>query len=130
MKEPLHTLFTVWVPAEDGLVPEIAPRSAIVSPQERSGEVVTCWFEGNLIGASNLEAFVERCMCAAGRCAYRYSTVALTNLPTKVLRAVATFDLAQGCITEIADPIALGDWLGDEPLPQVGPASRPFFRIA
>lgn len=121
MKRPLHTEFTVFVPADASLIPEIAPRSAIVSPASATGEIRTCWFEGNVYGASNLETFVERCNCAAGRGAYRYPTVAITNLPAQLLRAVATFDLTQGCITAINDAQALAAWLDGEPLPVVGP---------
>lgn len=121
MKPPVHTEFTVFVPADAGLIPEIAPRSAIVSPASATGGIRTCWFEGNLYGASNLESFVERCNCAAGRSAYRYPTVAITNLPAQLLRPVATFDLTRGCITSIEDAQALAAWLEGEPLPTIGP---------
>jgi hypothetical protein len=120
MKQPIHTEFTVFVPADAALVPEIAPRSAIVSPSDRTGNPRTVWLEGNLYGATNLESFLERCRCAAGRSGYRYPTAALMALPVALLRPVATFDLTQGCMTEITDAQSLAAWLDGEPLPPIG----------
>jgi hypothetical protein len=50
--------------------------SGIVMRTDPNFPIPVIYYEGNLYGASNLESFDERIVCAAGRAHKRYPTVA------------------------------------------------------
>lgn len=107
--------FRILVPVDGTCASLMIHRgSAVVAPvgSER-GERVLVHHEGNLLGASNLERFVEKCLHAAGRAVERYPTVAKAFLPVAEMKVVGTFDYANKQIIEITDPDALRAWAGE-----------------
>jgi len=109
--------FDIWVainPAEC-----IAPRSALVSSADQSGDSRLCYFEGNLYDADNMRRFTDRVMHAAGRAVTRYPTVAKSRIPVTDLRHVGTYDARSRRICSITDHDALLSYLSPEPLPVV-----------
>lgn len=105
----MHTLFNVYVPSPESnlLALGIAGRSAIVaSPQQRDPQNPVVYYEGNLLGASNLNRFVERLLHAAGRASVRYPTTAMMAVPRDQLTRVGTYDLEAQAL-EVSDRPAL-----------------------
>jgi len=80
-----------------------------------SGEV-DFTFEGNAIGAMNLERFHERCLSAAGRLVHASPSIAYGSAAPDDLTPVARFDLSRMVFTEILDDALLEGWSG-EPIP-------------
>lgn len=130
----LHTReFVIFVPRPGTTDPQlrgIAPGSAIVAAVTDIVEPdlieanVGIYFEGNLIGASNLERFAERAHIAASRSAHRYGTMGRGYVSEKELVEVGRYDYHAGEITAISRPDLLADYLGSERLPQVGEGWR------
>lgn len=72
----IHDTATIYVPVEGTIYDNlIAPGSGIVGI-EREGTLV-CYYEGNLYRALNMLEGRERVICAFGRLATRYPTVAM-----------------------------------------------------
>lgn len=75
----IHNEAGIYVPTEgsvyDGI---ITPGSGIVGIERNGGLLL--YYEGNHYGASNMHEARERVMCAFGRLATRYPTVAMTWL--------------------------------------------------
>lgn len=90
-------------------------RAGDVARARATGEkaLVQVAFEGNAIGAINMERFHEKCMVAAGRLATRAPSIAYASLPVTDLHPVARFDLARMVFTEILDRAALEAWAGE-----------------
>jgi hypothetical protein len=62
-------------------------------------QLVMVYFEGNRFGADNLQRWVDRVNCAAGRLLSRYPTVATALLPVGELEEVGVFDVDRGVAT-------------------------------
>jgi hypothetical protein len=120
-------VFDLWVPRV--ATTTIAPRSAIVSSRDQSGEHRLVYLEGNLYGAENLSRYAERVRSAAGRAFYRYPTIAKARLPTADLLLVGTYDARSRRVTQISDAAALAAYLDVEDLPIVLTAEEARRRI-
>lgn len=106
---------------------DLLPGSAVICradplwrPLERDGSVLIA-FEGNANGAVNLQAFVDRAICAAGRLAHREPSVAYGYARPDQIRPLARYDLDRHVILEVLDPEGLGAWAG-EPTDRICPA--------
>jgi hypothetical protein len=110
-QQKFHTRFLVYVP-NAGNTLGIAPGSAVVAPEGASeiADRVLVHYEGNLHGAENLQRYVDRVHCAAGRAAYRYPTIALASAHASDLTRVGRYDLTRGQLT-VENAQALEAWL-------------------
>lgn len=117
---PHHSspIFDLWVP-RPGTRHDIAPRSAIVSSSDQSGDRRLVYYEGNLLDAENLRRYAQRVHCAAGRATQRYPTVAKALLSEADLMQVGRYDSRSRRITMLTDADALAAFLDPEPLPTV-----------
>jgi hypothetical protein len=98
---------------------DLSPRSAILCradplwrPLTREGRVLIA-FEGNEIGAVNLERFVDRVLCAAGRLAHRAPSIAYGHATPEQIRPLARYDLDRNVILEVIHPEGLTAWAGE-----------------
>lgn len=72
----VHDTATIYVPAEGSFYDSvISPGSGIVGI-EREGSLVL-YYDGNHLGALNMHEGKERVVCAFGRLATRYPTIAM-----------------------------------------------------
>jgi hypothetical protein len=109
----------VFLPANTTvLIATIVVRgSAIVGPVgSNEANLVTVYYEGNLLGYANVKTYADRAKVAAGRLAARYPTIARSVVSPSALRQVGWFDPENG-ITLLDDTEAqeaLVSWLGVE----------------
>src|ERR1700682_2045526 len=82
---------TVYVPhPESSLCTRLAPGSAIVGIPQAHGEI-RIYYEGNVIGATNLELYRARAAQAAGRMLHNYPT----GYPTRAREDVDPRELVE-----------------------------------
>lgn len=105
---------------------DLSPGSAVICradplwrPLDRDGSVLLA-FEGNEIGAVNLEGFVDRAICAAGRLVNRAPSIAYGQARPEQIRPLARYDLDRHVILEVLDPEGLSAWAG-EPAERICP---------
>lgn len=89
----------------------IAARSAIVAVAE--GAWLRLDYEGAVHGQSNLGAFAERLVVAAGRSVVDYPTVARRLARPDEVRAVGTYDPWRHVVVAVTDAAALEAWAGE-----------------
>lgn len=111
-------VLNLYVPVGEQAHHEIAPGSGIVGlPSGTMPGYLKVYYEGNLIGADNLNTWLERVQCAAGRLATQYPTVARSFLPEEGMQQVGTMTYAP-CIgieaLDIENLEALRGYIGDE----------------
>lgn len=70
-------------------------------------------YESNRYGVSNMQRFVEKVFHAAARAVENYPTLASSALLKTDFKVVGKFDYTTREITEITDPDALREWVGD-----------------
>lgn len=94
-----------------GVARDILHGSAIVcraAPDGRPclGEngLVDFWFEGNLNEAVNLNRFIEKITCAAGRMVTDYPTMARGAVEPERIAVLAEYDLRRNFVTRIVNP--------------------------
>lgn len=98
---------------------DILPGSALVCaardgrPCVGEDGLVLFAFEGNAIGAVNLERYYERCLSAAGRLATRSPSIAYGRAHPENLTVVARFDLLRFVFTGVIDAAGLEAWSGE-----------------
>ncbi len=111
----------VWVPAnETRLGLRIAAGSGIVSVATASAmwlsatDQVEIGFEGNLYGASNLDAYADRVYHAWGRQVESYPTTARAWVSTDDLISIGNFDTVEGRVVLDDDEAVamLEAWIG------------------
>jgi hypothetical protein len=109
---------------------DLLPGSAIICradplwrPLAQEGRVLIA-FEGNEIGAVNLERFVDRVLCAAGRLAHRAPSIAYGHAAPEQICPLARYDLDRNVILEVIDPEGLTAWAG-EPAQEICPERLP-----
>jgi len=105
---------------------DLLPGSAVICradaawrPLERDGSVLFA-FEGNEIAAVNLQSFVDRAICAAGRLATRAPSIAYGRARPEQIRPLARYDLDRNVILDLLDPEGLSAWAG-EPAERICP---------
>lgn len=91
----------------------ISEGSAVVSDVRHDGGKVLAWFEGNLNGASNLETFYDRTVCAAGRLVSNYPTVARRLFRRSEFTEAAAYSFVRMAIIDVSDSEALEAWAGE-----------------
>ncbi len=91
----------------------IARASAIVAwPNEPgSTDSLDVYYEGNLYGAVNMMRYAERCMCAHGRMAMKYPTVAFGRFPANLFLLVGVWHPREK-VVEVSNMNALAAWCG------------------
>lgn len=109
-------LLDILVPKSDSAIDrEVAPRSAIVAAQAVTiPGIRVAYYEGNLLGASNMVEFYQRLVSAAGRLEQRYPTSAMMGVDPDEVEIVAVFDTDLQAVTEVFDEVALVAWAGEE----------------
>ena len=100
----------IYVPGEDRGISFIAERSGIVG--RARGMWVDVWYEGNLYGAVNLEGWIEKVACAAGRLQDGYPTRARAAVPAEWVRRVGWYDLQTG-VAHLEDVDGAAEWSGE-----------------
>ena len=115
---------TLYVPhPESRLCTELAHGSAIVGLPLAHGEV-RIYYEGNVIGASNLELYRARAAQAAGRMLHNYPagypTRAREEVDPRELVEVGTIDSLTGRLEITAGPNELSWWIGLDDLADLG----------
>lgn len=116
------TVVVAYVPSAEhlaGLPPRIVPGSAIVGPFADAAEGADereIYYEGNVIGASNIVTYADRVMVAADAVVHRFPTTAKARVPAAELLEVAWFAYESSQLYVLADPAlgALAAWLGCE----------------
>lgn len=98
----------VYVPAAGAM--GIKPGSGIVGQPIQDGKV-EIYYEGNLMGASNLQNYAERCYCAAGRMKARYPTVAHMVVDTGAVVRIGSLDLRTGAVNLEVDLQVMATWV-------------------
>lgn len=107
----------VLVP-NDGASAGIDAGSGVVADGENlaaglDGPVANIYFEGNRLGAVNLQRYEDRLMCAGGRLVHAYPTVARARLPLSMFRVVGHLDVDTWQFFPAADAEeALAAWAG------------------
>lgn len=99
--------------ARDDCTRDILPGSAILCraddnglPRVESHGKVEIWFEGNLNEAANLNRFIEKIACAAGRMVHDYPTTARDAVEPGNVMVLAEYDLRRNIVTRIVDAAA------------------------
>jgi hypothetical protein len=115
---------TLYVPhPESRLCTELAHGSAIVGLPLPHGEI-RIYFEGNVIGASNLELYRARAAQAAGRMLHNYPTGyptrAREDVDPRELVAVGTIESRTGRLEITASASDLSWWIGPADLADLG----------
>jgi len=115
---------TLYVPhPESSLCIRLAPGSAIVGLPLATGEI-RIYFEGNVIGASNLELYRARAAQAAGRMLHNYPTGyptrAREDVDPRELVDVGTFDPLTDRLEITATATELSWWIGPADLTDLG----------
>jgi hypothetical protein len=98
----------VYVPQGDSMGIKLG--SGIVGQPAQSG-MIEIYYEGNLIGAGNLENYAERCYCAAGRMKARYPTVAHRLVSPEAVKLIGSLDLRTGKIDLEVEPVEVAAWV-------------------
>lgn len=96
--------------ARDRMTGPILPGSAIVcwqgddgGPRVGAHGLVDIWYEGNAHGVENLGTYHEKIVCAAGRMAVNYPTIAKGAVDPAALTVLAAFDLRRNFVVRIID---------------------------
>jgi hypothetical protein len=115
---------TLYVPhPESRLCTELAHGSAIVGLPLAHGEI-RIYFEGNVIGASNLELYRPRAAQAAGRMLHNYPagypTRAREDVDPRELVEVGTIEVLTGQLEITARANELSWWIGAADLADLG----------
>ncbi len=115
---------TLYVPhPESRLCTELAHGSAIVGLPLAHGEI-RIYFEGNVIGASNLELYRARAAQAAGRMLHNYPagypTRAREDVDPRELVEVGTIEVLTGRLEITARVNELNWWIGAADLADLG----------
>lgn len=114
-------LLNVYIPKPNSSAANlILPGSAIVGAEERERRIL-CYYEGNAVGAQNLESFYERLRSASGRLITRYTTSAMAAFPADELQRVVTYDADREYLPTIIDPLSLERWARERSLSIQGP---------
>lgn len=82
------------------------------------------WFEGNVIGAVNLQSFRERIVCAVDRMMHDAPTTARGSVSSDQAHVIARWDTDRMVAIEITDPKAFEAWSG-EPAEKTLPSRVP-----
>ena len=115
---------TLYVPhPESRLCTELAHGSAIVGLPLGSG-TIRIYYEGNVIGASNLEMYRARAAQAASRMLHNYPTGyptrAREDVDPRELVPVGTIDMGTGRLEITASASELTWWIGPADLADLG----------
>ena len=115
---------TLYVPhPESRLCTELAHGSAIVGLPLANGEI-RIYFEGNVIGASNLELYRARAAQAASRMLHNYPTGyptrAREDVDPRELVEVGTIESRTGRLEITATANELSWWIGPADLADLG----------
>ena len=106
----------LYVPVEQFGAHGIVPGSAIVARDDRESDSdpLLVHYEGNMYGATNLESYLDRALCAAGRLLERYPTTAKMAAAPDELMFVGYLDYEQQRIDieGLGSDRALAGWLG------------------
>jgi hypothetical protein len=119
---PAH--LSVYVPhPESRLCTRLAHGSAIVGLPLASGEI-RMYYEGNVIGASNLELYRARAVQAASRMLHNYPTGyptrAREDVDPRELIEVGSIESRTGRLEITATANELGWWIGPADLADLG----------
>jgi len=122
VEAPTH--LTVYVPhPESRLCTQLAHGSAIVGVPLGHGEI-RIYFEGNVIGASNLELYRARAAQAASRMLHNYPTGyptrAREDVDLRELVEVGTIESRTGRLEITATANELSWWIGPADLADLG----------
>jgi hypothetical protein len=88
----------------------IATGSGIVGKQR--GAWVDLWYEGNLYQAENLNRWVERVACAAGRMGENYPTRARAVVPAEWVQQVGWYEAETSSVI-VENLEAVSSWSGE-----------------
>ena len=115
---------TLYVPhPESSLCTRLAPGSAIVGIPQAHGEI-RIYYEGNVIGATNLELYRARAAQAAGRMLHNYPTGyptrAREDVDPRELVEVGTIESLTGRLEITAKATELSWWIGPADLTDLG----------
>lgn len=81
MQQPKYDTATIYIPAEGGLLDMVIdPGSGIVGIRKGPSRMLVIYYEGNRFDAINLREGRERVVCAFGRLATQYPTVAMQGV--------------------------------------------------
>lgn len=81
MQQPKYDTATIYIPVEGSLLDQVIdPGSGIVGIRKRSMGMLVIYYEGNRFDAINLREGRERVICAFGRLAVQYPTVAMQGV--------------------------------------------------
>lgn len=123
---PVHApaRLTLYVPhPESRLCTDLAHGSAIVGLQLDHGDI-RIYYEGNVIGASNLELYRARAAQAAGRMLHNYPTGyptrAREDVDPRELVEVGTIESSTGRLEITASANELSWWIGPADLADLG----------
>ena len=126
MEPPVELPFrlSLYLPhPESRLCRELAHGSAIVGLPLADGEI-RIYYEGNVIGASNLELYRARAAQAAGRMLHNYPTGyptrAREDVDPRELVAVGTIESRTGRLEITATANDLSWWIGPADLADLG----------
>jgi hypothetical protein len=124
MREGAPTRLKLYVPhPESRLCTELAPGSAIVGLEISAG-ATRIYYEGNVVGSSNLEKYRDRVAQAAGRMLHNYPagypTRAREDVDPREVVEVGTIDSLTGRLEITAGPNELSWWIGLDDLADLG----------
>lgn len=81
MQQPKHETATIYIPVEGSLLDMmIDPGSGIAGIRKQPSGMLVIYYEGNRFGATNMHKGCERVICAFGRLAVQYPTVAMQGV--------------------------------------------------
>jgi len=126
---PPPKLLNLYLPhPESRLCTELAHGSAIVGLRIASGEV-RIYYEGNVIGAANLDRYRQRAAQAAGRMLHNYPagypTRAREDVDPREVVEIGTIQPGDGRL-EITAPLGeLSWWIDPTDLADLGRTGRP-----
>lgn len=105
----------IYVPRKGSHIEKtLAPGSGIVADADaaRDGRVL-CYYEGNLHGVKDMEAYAGKLKQAAGRLVQRYPTSAMAAYEVADLVRVGTYDARRWVVAAVTDPEEMARWSGE-----------------
>tara|TARA_R110001592_G_scaffold316364_1_gene592815 strand:- start:51145 stop:51648 length:504 start_codon:yes stop_codon:yes gene_type:complete len=103
-----HRPIGVFIPrhSQSKTLKHLAQGSAIVSDASLlSGGLIEVYYEGNVIGASNLIEFEDKALCAVGRLIQRYPTVARSWVKPDSLLQVGHISVVKPIALPLPEPV-------------------------